>query len=298
MSSMGPPTCPGGSCQLFGVFGLFVQGLIGAWCFLTLVVLWRCEQPRRTFMTWLGDISKQMIGAGWSHIMNVFVALLLGEAVTAGATDNECVWYLLGFLGDVVFSTFLSWWAIKALRPVMRERFDIVIGDYDGGASIDNDTSPSDAGCPNACASKSARHPWWMWCVQTLIWLAIMTIIKVVVSVGVYSSKDILYTSLAWCFHLAGLCHHEHAQLITSIIIIPVIGDAFQFAVQDGFLKKAVEPDPDVYVKQGTGGATREEHPLEASSSQDRCQADSGVSSYWATPGSSSNLSLLKWQTC
>eukprot|EP00931_Biecheleriopsis_adriatica_P112932 TRINITY_DN87804_c0_g1_i1.p1 TRINITY_DN87804_c0_g1~~TRINITY_DN87804_c0_g1_i1.p1 ORF type:complete len:253 (+),score=35.12 TRINITY_DN87804_c0_g1_i1:31-759(+) len=220
---MAPLACPGGTCELFGIFGILVQVLIGAWCLLTLLVLWRMETPRRPFMTWLGDMSKQMVGAGYGHFLNIFVALLFGEELESAASNNQCVWYLVGFLSDIFFCTFLCWVVTKAMRPVIKERCGIDIGDYDSNDNVDD--------------GRQSIAPWVMWCLQTGIWLGIMTAVKAVVSLGVYLAQGPLYGSLASAFHVVGLCHHQRAQLLVSVVFVPIIGDAFQFAVQDSFLK-------------------------------------------------------------
>lgn len=236
-----PPTCEGGSCQLFGVFGIFVQLMIGVWCVLTLVTLWRCEKNRRDFCTWLGDMSKQLVGAGWGHAMNIFLALIFGTALESEAANNQCVWYLVGFLSDIFVVTFLCWLVTSNLRPHIKEQCGIDIGEYDQAAGERSDSSQEgDVLEPD----EQAGMAWWMmWICQTGIWILIMTSVKVAVSICVFLAQDWLYGGLATIFHSLGLCGHEHSQLITSVIIVPVIGDAFQFAVQDTFLKRKAEED-------------------------------------------------------
>merc|ERR1719401_1263301 len=80
-----------------------------------------------------------------------------------------------------------------------------------------------------------------------------MTSVKVVVSIGCFLAQDLLYTGLAWIFHVFGLCRHQRAQLLTSVILVPVVGDAFQFAVQDSFLKKKQQPTEHVEIESDDG---------------------------------------------
>jgi len=260
---MEAPACEGGTCQLFGRFGIFVQLLIGAWCLLTLVVLWRCEaaDKRRPFLTWLGDMSKQLVGAAWGHFMNVFLALFVGNELEGGSTlNNQCVWYLMGFLSDIICVTFLCWWVTSAARPLIRKKCGIDIGEYEQDSH-----SPS----PDGVAMVKGVPPWAMWCIQTGIWLAIMTAVKVVVSIGVFAAQNYLYVWLALAFQYGGLCHHQRAQLITSVIVVPVIGDAFQLAVQDGFLKRRdTEVDAMKPLKVGVDDAASDEASTESDSSE------------------------------
>lgn len=218
-----PPACPGGTCELFGVFGILVQCLIGLWCVFTLLVMWWLETPRRSLLAWLGDMSKQMVGAAYGHFMNVGVALLFGTALETAATNNQCVWYLVGFLSDIFFSTFLCWLLTRALRPLFRSKCGIDIGEYEDESKAADD--------------EASMPAWLMWSLQTAIWLGILTVVKLVVSLGVYLAQEPLYCGLATLYRQLGLCHHQRAQLVASVVLVPIVGDAFQFAVQDSFLK-------------------------------------------------------------
>lgn len=166
--------------------------------------------------------------------MNVFAALLFGIILEADSNNNQCVWYLVGFLSDIFFCTFLNVALTSFVRPLFRNHCGIDIGDYEGhGAEQEDDR-------------KTNMQPWLMWSLQVAIWLGILTCVKAVVTLGVYLGENLLYTALAMCFHMSGLCGHQRAQLVASVIVVPIIGDAFQFAVQDSFLKKKqVEGSPE-----------------------------------------------------
>lgn len=234
---MAHETCPGGTCELFGLFGILVQGLIGAWCLVILLLLWYFEKPRRSFLTWFGDMSKQLVGAFWGHFMNVFLAMFLGNMLNESADNNQCVWYLVGFLSDIILVTFLCWIMTTLLRPLIKFRLGFDIGDYDGAGS---GSGFIEIGAEDA-RPRNGSH-FLMWFGQTGLWVLIMTVVKLVVSIGVYFSQELLYTGVALLFRVGGLCHHQRAQLVTSVIIIPVIGDAFQFVMQDSFLKNRNRP--------------------------------------------------------
>lgn len=47
-----------------------------------------------------------------------------------------------------------------------------------------------------------------------------------------------IYVWFALAFQGLGLCGRLNLQLIVSVVVVPVIGDALQFAIQDTFLKK------------------------------------------------------------
>merc|ERR1719387_338362 len=160
--------CEGGTCELFGLFGIAVQVLIGVWCFVVLVILWRWERPRRSFSTWLGDMSKQMVGAAWGHFMNIAMALIFGLAPN-GATpaNNQCVWYTVGFVSDIIFVTVLSWIVTEAVRPIVLDRYGIDLGDYEDthGESEEEEDNASFR------SRFSGLMSWRIWVRQTGIWL-------------------------------------------------------------------------------------------------------------------------------
>lgn len=228
-------------CQLLGVFGWSVQFCIATWCVAVLVFMWRIESPRRPCYTWFLDCSKQMVGAGWGHFMNIFWALICGKVMKTDEHKDQCVWYLVGFVSDIIICTFLCWLANTLLRPVFVSTCGIDIGDYEG--------APPEESQDKALVSDAAKNdseepgcPWRMWLIQTSIWLSIMTSIKVVVCVICYLLQDHFYTWIAMGFVYVGASHNAHAQLVISVIIVPVIGDALQFAVQDTFLKRNDKP--------------------------------------------------------
>jgi len=247
--SVMPPACGGGSCQLFGIFGISVQCFIGFWCVFTLACLWRCETPRRDFCTWVGDMSKQMLGAGWAHFMNVFFAIIFGEALDSDDFNNQCVWYLMGFLSDILVVTIVCWFVMTNLRPVIHDKCGIDIGEYDSGHGPKEESHESEI--PELEDGGVGLSWWFMWSLQVAIWIAILSIVKGLVFFGAYLSQDWIYTGIATGFHWGGLCGHEDAQLVTSVIIIPVIGDAFQFAIQDGFLKRRIDQHESEHSSEG-----------------------------------------------
>jgi hypothetical protein len=229
--------CRGGECQLFGAFGIAVQCGIGLWCFLVLLAMWRLESEsqRRSCAQWSADMSKQGFSTGWMHFMNVFCSIIFGALDAASALTNQCVWYLLIFLTDVIFVTLICWAVTSALREPLIKHCNIDIGEYDDDGSQKKMTHER---------SSRGSVSWQNWLKQLAIWIAIVTVVKLIVFVGVFLTQSSLYDLIADVFRFIGLCGHPHWQLMFSVIIIPLIGDAFQLAVQDCFLKRRLKDDP------------------------------------------------------
>ncbi|KAJ2661655.1 hypothetical protein IW148_003299 [Coemansia sp. RSA 1199] len=85
-------------CRLVGGFSIFVQVLVGTLGFSTLIIKRYFERPRRSWLVWGFDVSKQMISGSIMHMCNLLVSALSGTS-TADAT-NPCAWYVLNLTLD------------------------------------------------------------------------------------------------------------------------------------------------------------------------------------------------------
>lgn len=115
-----------GECKLLGPFALLIQGALGALALLSLVYKrWR-ETPRRPIKIWSFDVSKQVLGSVFIHILNLLMSMLssgqfdVATAVKPGSPaslfrrddafvqddtvsdkPNPCSFYLLNLAIDV-----------------------------------------------------------------------------------------------------------------------------------------------------------------------------------------------------
>lgn len=64
-------------CELFGTFGIIVQVILGVLSFSSLFAKRHYEYPKRSYRIFLLDISKQGAAAGWSHVLNLALAVYL-----------------------------------------------------------------------------------------------------------------------------------------------------------------------------------------------------------------------------
>ncbi|KAJ2376120.1 hypothetical protein IW150_002169 [Coemansia sp. RSA 2607] len=110
------------SCRLVGPFSIFVQVLVGTLGFSTLIIKRHFERPRRPWLVWGFDVSKQMIGGSLMHMCNLLVSALIG-AEHAGDEDatNPCSWYVLNLtidctVGVLFMAAYLKLYGIAADR--------------------------------------------------------------------------------------------------------------------------------------------------------------------------------------
>lgn len=229
-------------CNLLGRVGIAVQVAITVVCAIVFLCVWFFETPRRPFLIWLFDISKQVVGAAYGKLYNiaqsiVFASLLHG----AHGHQDQCVWYLMSITMDCFFLTFLLWGANNFMRPILVEHCGIDIGDYDEPL----EQTPTNADVEQLSPrSKEAR---WggqvrMWLMQMGIWIAIITVVRLCLSALLFFIQHQVYEFHAGIFDMLGL-ESRTSKLVFAVLIYPIFADTFQIIVQDHFLKKQVDDE-------------------------------------------------------
>ena len=116
-------------CTLLGgAFAMFVQVFLGIAALCTLVYKRHTERPRRPWIVWAFDASKQAFAGGLQHLGNLFFGVVF--ATKGGA--SECSWYLLNFAISVGCGAFLLWGAMKVYTRLVN-RYNVTLlktGEY------------------------------------------------------------------------------------------------------------------------------------------------------------------------
>lgn len=99
-------------CVLIGGAGWYVQGLLGILSFATLVVKRQMECPKRSWMIWSLDASKQAIGALFAHLMNMVSA---ASQAALSVKGDSCEWYWLNIVLDATLGVFISYILLRIL---------------------------------------------------------------------------------------------------------------------------------------------------------------------------------------
>ena len=201
-------------CTLLnGYFSAFIQVVLGV-CAVSSLWVKRClEQPKRDFVIFRYDVSKQIIGSMYAHGLNMIIAI----SVSAHhSSSDECVWYFVNFLMDVLLGVPLNYvFTLLFKKQVVKYNFtQLNFGDYLHSTNIINKS----------------------FILQLFCWLLIITISKclLVLSIvlpfgdGLYSfGEDIL----------SPISRNEDVELIFVMIVIPMGLNILQYWVQDNFLK-------------------------------------------------------------
>ena len=210
-----------GKCELLGMFGFFVQFLLGIICFSVLVIKRQLESPKRGIIIWLLDISKQGLSTLIIHFFNLFFSV----AVTPENQD-QCVWYLNNVLLDGSIGVLFQWIFVRCLE-ILARKFKIetltsgCYYSYEQNEFFENTIDYS------------------IWASQMGIWCLISTISKTLIYI-------ILDINIEFFNKMGGnileyFKDNPKLELIFVMIVVPSIISCFQYWVTDNFLKESDE---------------------------------------------------------
>jgi len=200
-------------------FTSFVQLLLAVMALASLYLKRLHEVPRRTFMTWWLDVSKQGIGAVYAHCTNMTIAALISTMVRGDyELQDQCAWYAINFLIDTTVGLFFSVIFLEILNDLAHKRHWVSLmnnGVYEG---------------PDAM-----KH-WWH---QLLGWLAILTLVKFILIFILWACSPAL--AVIGDFVFKPLQGNTRFELVFVMIMFPGILNFFYFWIADQYLKASPE---------------------------------------------------------
>jgi len=172
----------------------------------------------RTFMEFILDSMKQVVGIGWIYVANLFCAIFFMNRNDL----DQCTAYWLSIMIDTTLGVFIEYVLLTLIGAIIiqlgacglvkhPDHFDR--GHYRIGSTID----------------------WSRFVKQLAVWLVCVTLMKVVV---VYI---ITHVSAVGVFAMKALGPWDGApfnKLVLVMILTPCVMSCFQFFVTDTFLKK------------------------------------------------------------
>ena len=190
---------------------MLVQFLLFIVCGSSLLIKYFVfEKPRRPCCVWFWDVSKQGWGAALAHTYNLIFSSILVNATTGGDT---CAWYFI----NISIDTFIGVIGIFVLIDYV-ERFA-------NTRNVESLARSGDYGTP-------PRWDWWL--KQFLVYLAIVTFVKIITFLGVFLLRNQLNTFGLWI--MSPLLGHPFTELILVMILIPALMNAWVFWVTDTFI--------------------------------------------------------------
>ncbi|KAI1107807.1 vacuolar membrane protein-domain-containing protein [Jackrogersella minutella] len=236
-----------GECRLLGPFALFVQLALGGLALLSLVYKrWR-ERPQRPVKIWFFDVSKQVFGSVLVHMANVFMSMLtsgrfsikLDPASVQAAermfrreddpyVPNPCSFYLLNLGIDTTVG-------IPILIILLRV-FTGLVSYTPWGKPPESIQSGNYGSPPNS---------WW-WLKQSVIYFCGLFGMKVCVL--------IVFLILPWISRVGDWAlrwteGNERVQIVFVMMLFPLIMNALQYYIIDGFIKMK-EPTHEVLASE------------------------------------------------
>jgi len=219
---------------------MIVQVGIFTWCSIVMICCWLMERPRRAFLTWMLDGSKQVAAAIYGKFYNILQTVYFtAYLVQPQEMEDPCVFYLMLIITDCFFTTFLCWGANSLMRPILLRNFGIDIGDYGDDQAKEQAPTPRTGGCepPLNWQGKVKSY-----LEQLATWIAIVAVVRFIVSLILLACHQPFYELVEAMFMHMEL-KDPSLRLIFSVLIFPAVADAFQICVQDYFLKKGAEPE-------------------------------------------------------
>ena len=201
-------------CQLLGgAFANFMQFSLGAICVLILIYKRQTEVPRRDWLIWFLDVTKQALGSFIGHFANVFASIIIANSIV---NADECLWYCLTHVVGSTFGTAIKLFFLYALEKIV-QKYQIGIeylnfGEYGDPPSMK------------------------IFYIQLAIWILFVVLSKAITLVLMAQILIPLDQAMSYAFQI--FKNHPDLELVMVMIIIPTILNIVIFWVTDNFLKK------------------------------------------------------------
>ncbi|KAI3480120.1 hypothetical protein L1887_57719 [Cichorium endivia] len=240
---LGTPEVDGDKCKLMGPFALFVQAIMGILVIGSLVYKRQREKPKRRWKIWALDVSKQMLGQLFVHILNV----VLSDFVASGGGENPCSLYFLNILVDTTLGVFFIYVALKYVTWFLTERLGLegfVSGQYappplptplssaSARAATVSDSSSAGPAARRSLARAKPRLEYWL--KQLASYLFVLLLMKMAVLV-VLAIFPFLFDVGSWILGFFG--SHKDAQVLFSMALFPLAMNVLQFWLIDSLLR-------------------------------------------------------------
>ncbi len=176
------------------------------------------EGLERTWFEFLLDSSKQIVGSGWLHVLNILFSLALNSL---GGGD-ECDWYYIHITMDTTLGLLVNY-------SLHRFIYTRVLPQIAPDICADNDLQCGDYG-------RQGYIEWNKYWLQLGIWLIVVTVMKLTMILLMLVGHDFLVAVTH--FILFPATSSTSFKLLIVMVINPLVMNTFQFWVTDSFLKK------------------------------------------------------------
>ncbi|OAD05238.1 hypothetical protein MUCCIDRAFT_122846, partial [Mucor lusitanicus CBS 277.49] len=202
------------SCELLDGFGILIQFLLAFTALITLIYKRAKETPQRPLQIWALDVSKQFVGAGMIHFINLGISYSASKP-TSGHT-SLCTFYFINVGIDTTFGVLLLWCWFTLLMNACEKCRLLHVGET------------GDYGPP------PLSRMVWPWMRQ----MAVFLLAEILTKACLYG----IVINSPWLFWLGELCiswtqYDPKIQVVFVMLIFPLIMNAIQFWLTDIILK-------------------------------------------------------------
>ena len=200
------------NCSLVDEFAIVIQFFLGVAALSSLLYKRRLEVPKRPWKIWFFDASKQAIGQGLVHVVNVVYSSL--QISGAGARD-PCVWYFLNIMVDTTIGVFFFF----ILHTLVNEWLIYRLG--------------IEQYCKSGLYGQTPSKPKFSrFLIQLSIFLLLQGANKVIILALIKACESLAYETAR--FILAPLHNWNlEAETFIVIMVIPLVMNIFQYWLID-----------------------------------------------------------------
>lgn len=219
------------TCQLItNGYSVMIQMLLGLISFSSLWVKRQLEtEPKRDYVIFLFDVSKQAFGLLVAHGFNVAIS----EGLSRYHTNNDpCVWYFVNYLIDVLGGLPLNYLGIYLLRKYSKRCGDLSwqSGHYE---EIQNDYQLIDNPSTSQIIKKILKvKSYWK---QLASWILIIMCVKIILAISLLVPFHRDFFSLGHSI-LSPVADKEGLELVIVMLVVPITFNVIQYWIQDNFL--------------------------------------------------------------
>jgi hypothetical protein len=206
---------PDKECELLGDLGILIQIALSVLSFSSLIgkihiVKRYLEKKKRTWRVWFMDTSKQALSAGILHVLNLYLS-------SSSESGDHCIVYFLNYIIDTVLGMALCYLFLHLIEKCLQnsEKFSFKSGDYGENAEFGK------------------------WAYQISIWIVIILVVKMIIwaSMNLFQDPLMFFGEVV----LFPVSWNPDLELVSVMVVIPVVSNSIVFWITDSFLKNDKE---------------------------------------------------------
>jgi len=205
------------SCELLGFTGIVIQVIMLTISISSLFIKRFFEEPRRKWLIFFLDITKQGASLCMVHFVNLFFSVIYSKRTGS----DQCAWYFTSILIDTTFGILVNWSLLLLVQSCLKGERSINLksGNYFKYNNIE----------------QKYEIDYSAWTKQTLIWCLIFAIMKTIVIIIQVNYATVMTDVSAYVLKPFV---NKTLKLIFIIMVFPCFMNIFQFLIQDLILRK------------------------------------------------------------